>query len=323
MRGRPNSKAAGEGAGSASESGERGFFSAGKGHSAGKSAAVLVDAADLRILDANMWAASLLDRSIPELVGRSFPEIIGPHRVGDGVKDGRGPAWFRLAGEDGESAFYGISSTSFDRQGRPVVLHAFHDVTEWVDLKTDLTSLNVELSHLASHDHLTNLFNRRMFRETLELANARLGRLDGCLGVLYIDLDGFKQVNDTLGHDAGDCVLVEVARRLKGAIRTSDVAARLGGDEFGVILENLRKPEDALKVARHIIGLVADPISTAGETTRISASIGAAVADRPVPDVAALVTIADKMMYEAKSGGCGRAVLAADIGPRRMDEPVA
>ena len=147
--------------------------------------------------------------------------------------------------------------------------------------------------------------------------------MDGCLGVLYIDLDGFKNVNDRFGHDVGDSVLVEVAHRLRGGVRNSDVAARLGGDEFAVILENLRAPEDALKIARHIIDLIAEPVSVAGDTVTISASVGAAVIDRPVADVASLVTSADKMMLEAKSRSSGHAALASNIGPRRLDQPVA
>ena len=323
MRDKSRSESVGKGVGRASESGDSGLFAVGEGHSAGDSPAVLVDAGDRHILDANPRAVTLLGGAAAELVGKAFPEIVEPHRAEDGADGGRGPASFRLAGADGESALYGITSASFVLKGRPVVLHIFYDVTEWANLKTELTDLNLELSHLARHDHLTNLFNRLMFQDTLELANARLGRLDGCLGVLYIDLDGFKQVNDRLGHDAGDHVLVEVASRLRGAVRTSDVAARLGGDEFGVILENLRSPEDALKVARQIIARVSEPISTADEAIQISASIGAAVTDRPLPDVATLVTGADTMMFEAKSGGRGRAALTADIGRRRMDQPVA
>jgi diguanylate cyclase (GGDEF)-like protein len=306
-----------DGAGKSVEKGTIKFFPVGGGAAAHDSAAVLVDAVDMRIVDASPRAAVLLGHSVANLAGRILPDLIEPSRTDDGAAadDRPAPVCYRLTGASDESAFYGMSSASFTHEGRKLDLYLFHDVTLWVDLKTDLTNRNLELSHLARHDHLTNLFNRMMFRDTLELANARLGRLDGCLGVLYIDLDGFKKVNDRLGHDAGDDVLVEVARRLRDGVRTSDVAARLGGDEFGVILENLRAPEDALKVARHIIGLVAKPISVVGETVAISASVGAAVTDRPVVDAASLVTTADRMMFEARSRGHGYAALASDAGP--------
>jgi len=288
------------------------------------SAAVLVDAVDMSILDANPRAATLLGCSVADLAGQVLPDLIDSCRTEDGIAGvGPAPVCYRLTGINGESIFSGVSSASFTHNGRKVALYQFHDVTQWVDLRTELTNRNLELSHLARHDHLTNLFNRLMFRDTLELANARLGRVDGCLGVLYIDLDGFKTVNDRLGHDAGDSVLVEIAHRLGNGIRTSDVAARLGGDEFGVILENLRVPEDALKVARHIIGLVAQPISVAGETAAISASVGAAVTDQPLADAASLVASADRMMFEAKSYGHGRAALTSDIGPGSLEQPVA
>lgn len=99
------------------------------------------------------------------------------------------------------------------------------------------------------------------------------------------------------------------------------VIVRLGGDEFGVILENLNAPEDALKVARHIVGLIAEPVSVAGETVCISTSVGAAVTDRPVDDAASLVTSAERMMFEAKSRGHGQAAPASDMGPHRLDQP--
>ena len=312
------------GAGERSHIGKMDFFSAGAGAIPHDSAAVLVDTGNMRILDANQRVAALLGCSAAELVGRNFADLIDSRLIEGGAVAGRpAPACYRLTGLGGEPSFHNISSTSFTLEGRSVALHLFHDVTLWVDLKTDLENRNQELSHLARHDHLTNLFNRLMFRDTLELANARLGRVGGCLGVLYIDLDEFKKVNDRLGHNAGDSVLVEVARRLTGGVRTSDVAARLGGDEFGIILENLHGPDDALKVAGHVADLIAAPVSVAGETVCISASVGAAVTDRPVVDAASLVTSADRMMYEAKSRGHGQSALASDIGPARLDQPMA
>jgi len=295
----------------------RSAFFAGVDEDTRNAAAVLVDARGKSILDLSAEAAALLGNEGSDLIGRALPDLIETHRTDDTVSEAAAaPVCYRMAGRDGETVFVGVSSAAFDHEGRRVELYMFHDITRWVDLRTDLTNRNLELSHLARHDHLTNLFNRLMFRDTLALANARLGRLEGAyLGVLYIDLDGFKQVNDQHGHDAGDNVLVEVAHRLRNGVRTSDVAARLGGDEFGVILENLRAPADALKVARHIIELVAEPIVVEGETVTISASIGAAVTDRPVADAGLLVTAADKMMFEAKSRGRGQAALTAVLDP--------
>ncbi len=297
---------------------ETSFFSTGREGVAHESAALLVDARDLRVLDANPQALALLQCSRADISGRALSDLIEPCVSDDAGRSAPGADCYRLAGKDDSSRFYTMSAASFSHDGRAVVLYLLHDVTFWFRLKTDLTNRNLELSHLARHDHLTNLFNRLMFRDTLEMANARLGRTDGWLGLLYIDLDGFKQVNDQLGHDAGDDVLVEIARRLRDSIRTSDVAARLGGDEFGIILENLRAPEDALKVARHVVDRVAEPISVNGETVAVTASVGAAVADQPLAEAASLVASADRMMFEARSGGPGRAALASDINPGRV-----
>jgi diguanylate cyclase (GGDEF)-like protein len=277
------------------------------------SPALLVDAETGRVVEANPQSLALLKCSAAEIAGKRFPDLLDRSRV----EDAGGAICYRFESEDGISAFYDLSSISLEIEGRQVKLYLFHDVTGWAELQTDLTNRNLELSHLARHDHLTDLFNRYMFRDTLALANARLGRADGLLGVLYIDLDDFKQVNDRYGHDAGDRVLREVAGRLRGAVRTSDVAARLGGDEFAVILENLHSPEDALKVANHIIGVLSEPYSFGRETVRISASIGAVVTGKPLDDVTDLVTRADAMMFEAKSRGRGQASLDKAFAPPR------
>lgn len=283
------------------------FFRDGGG--AGDSPALLSDRTNFRILDANAAALALFGCERGELAGRVLAELLEPRRIEDGTARKVGVC-FRFERETGESVFYGVAATGLEYQRRHVVLHIFHDVGDWVDVKTDLTNRNLELSYLATHDHLTNIFNRLMFRDTLELANARLGRIDRHLGVLYIDLDGFKQVNEKLGHDAGDRVLMEVAGRLREAIRTSDVPARLGGDEFGVILENLRIPDDALKVARHILDAIAQPFILEEGVVRISASIGAVVTGRSVADVDKLVARADRMMFTARSNGSGQVALA-------------
>lgn len=268
--------------------------------------ALLVDSVSGCIQDANPAALSLLATTLAGIAGERFPDLIEARLV----DDADGAAFYRFVTRGG-TFYYGLSCVPILGEGRRAELYLFNDVTRWVELQTELTDRNLELSHLARHDHLTDLFNRHMFQDTLELASARLERIDGHLGVLYIDLDGFKQVNDRLGHDVGDSLLQEVARRLRRAVRTSDMAARLGGDEFGVILENLREPADALKVAGHIIEVLSQPYDIDGEAVRISASVGAATAGQPPANVADLVTRADRMMFQAKSNGPGRAALCA------------
>lgn len=275
--------------------------------------ALLVGAVDRHILDASPAALAGLGCDIGDLVGRPIDEILRLPGAGDGdspdgAASGPDRRVVRHLGSGPERVFeYSVLDVVSD--GRETLLYYLHDVTHWVDERSELTRANLELSHLARHDHLTGLFNKPMFIDTLELANSRLGRTNGLLGVLYIDLDDFKPVNDQHGHDVGDRVLVEIGGRLRGAVRTSDVMARLGGDEFGAILENLKTPRDALKVAEHLIEVLSEPIVVDGKHITISASVGAVVANRRVPDSARLLNQADRMMYQAKKRGRGGVAL--------------
>ncbi len=134
--------------------------------------------------------------------------------------------------------------------------------------------LEAQLEHRAFHDALTGLPNRSLFRDRVEHLVARAERHGAASAILYLDLDGFKVVNDTLGHGAGDEVLVEVARRVNEAIRGSDTAARLGGDEFAVLLEDFDRDEAPARAAERILASLRKPIFAAGVEVDIDASIG-------------------------------------------------
>ncbi len=275
----------------------------------------LVDGRTLRILEANPAASLALGRPSSELTGRILPEILdlARNRAQREMPGGSGApiSYLRLPDTSGAARSYGLSLVPVRWGNRDLALCVLHELTGWVSMHTDLAASNEELSRLARHDHLTGLFNRPMFQDTLKLANSRVDRSGGLMmGVLYIDLDGFKPINDRFGHDVGDLLLVEVVRRLRSGLRSSDVMARLGGDEFGAILENLRKRDDALKVALHLIERLKEPFDVDGERVHISASIGAVVTARTVDDASALVAQADRTMYGAKSLGRGRAALA-------------
>lgn len=278
------------------------------------SPAFVVDGLTLRILEANPAASLVLGRPASELTGRVLPEILDleRNRAQREMPGGSGAplSCLQLPDTSGAARSYGLSLVPVRLGNRDLALCVLHELTGWVSMHADLAASNEELSRLARHDHLTGLFNRPMFQDTLKLANSRVDRSGGLLGVLYIDLDGFKPINDRFGHDVGDVLLVEVVRRLQSGLRSSDVMARLGGDEFGTILENLRKRDDALKVALHLIERLKQPFDVDGERVHISASIGAVVTARTVDDASALVAQADRAMYEAKSLGRGRAALA-------------
>jgi diguanylate cyclase (GGDEF)-like protein len=175
-------------------------------------------------------------------------------------------------------------------------LAAFHDNT---DLISRLDSTLAEMSYQAHTDGLTALANRTHFYEQLERALGRTPKVS----VLLVDLDGFKRVNDTLGHAAGDTLLISVAGMMRAALRAGDVAARLGGDEFAVLLHDCAGP-DAEDTARRILEALAAPVDIDGSPVRANASIGAAVAE-PGEGAGALVRRADVAMYAAKSAGKG------------------
>ena len=166
-----------------------------------------------------------------------------------------------------------------------------------------------KLAHLAKHDTLTGLTNRGSFQERVARAVTGSRRHDRRFALLYMDLDGFKDVNDRLGHEAGDTVLVELSRRLELAIRESDTAARLGGDEFAVLLPGLRERRIAQLVAGRILAAVDRPFSVSGHTVRVGASVGVALFPSAADDLEELFRQADAAMYEAKRSGEGVGVV--------------
>ncbi|MEA2305108.1 MAG: hypothetical protein QOH43_2388 [Solirubrobacteraceae bacterium] len=159
------------------------------------------------------------------------------------------------------------------------------------------------MTHQALHDSLTGLPNRVLFHDRLDHASARAERSGERLAVLFCDLDRFKTVNDSLGHQAGDDLLVEVARRLSSCLRGGDTAARLGGDEFAILLEELEGPEVAEAVAGRVLEALAEPVLIRGREVFARASIGIA---RSGPGVGDLLRSADAAMYRAKADGRGR-----------------
>ena len=174
---------------------------------------------------------------------------------------------------------------------------------------TDITerkTVEERLAKEALYDSLTGLPNRAFLADLLERAFQQLKRREGYrFGLLFLDLDGFKEVNDALGHAAGDELLAEVARRLREAIRPGDVAARVAGDEFCVLLDDLRDSADTTRVAERVRELLARPVDIEGHSVRTSASIGIAVSDDEVSSPDELIHFADTAMYRAKARGAG------------------
>ncbi|MEP6624080.1 MAG: EAL domain-containing protein, partial [Acidimicrobiia bacterium] len=161
------------------------------------------------------------------------------------------------------------------------------------------------IRHQAEHDPLTGLPNRTLFNDRLEHALSRLSRVGGYIAVMIVDLDGFKTVNDSLGHVVGDALLVAVAQRFQEQRRDFDTISRLGGDEFAILVDDLRNPADAEQVAQRLLESLRAPLELGERTVAIGASIGVAIADRSERLADELLGHADAAMYRAKRDGKG------------------
>jgi diguanylate cyclase (GGDEF)-like protein len=190
-------------------------------------------------------------------------------------------------------------------------------LTKAMRFAIDRQAAERRLLRLALTDPLTGLPNRVLFADRLEQALARTARAGGRgrkapkLVLMFMDLDGFKEVNDRLGHAAGDEVLVEVARRMLEEVRGVDTVARLGGDEFTVLLEGVSTVDGAVGLARRLAAVLAEPYAVSGGEAQVSAAIGIAVAAPTTEDAGSLLRRADAAMYAAKREGQGRVAMSA------------
>jgi diguanylate cyclase (GGDEF)-like protein/PAS domain S-box-containing protein len=260
-------------------------------------------------------------RTPAELIGRTVAEVTHPEdlpalrrAVLATAVDPTTPVTLRYRVPHADGSWRQVESVGRNLLGEPAVRgYVFNtrDVTERAELEAELT-------RQAYHDALTGLANRARFAERLAAALAR-ARVDDDLGrvaVLVLDLDGFKTVNDSLGHAAGDRLLVEVASRLLNATRGCDTVARLGGDEFAVLIEAVREDGDAAAVAERVVAALRPAFSVDGRHAFVGTSVGIARAGRAAGDggaaveepdpVAALLRDADAAMYQAKARGKGR-----------------
>jgi diguanylate cyclase (GGDEF)-like protein len=166
--------------------------------------------------------------------------------------------------------------------------------------------LENELRQQALHDALTDLPNRVLFMDRLGQAIKQTGRRKKSIAVFFVDLDDFKSVNDSLGHEAGDQLLIGIARRLSESVRAADTAARLAGDEFTVLLEDLDDAQEATLVAERILEALDAPFRVKGRRLKVAASIGIAWTSGPDVTPEELLNEADEAMYRAKDGGGAR-----------------
>jgi diguanylate cyclase (GGDEF)-like protein/PAS domain S-box-containing protein len=169
-----------------------------------------------------------------------------------------------------------------------------------------------QLQHMAQHDALTALPNRNMLQDQLKTCMTIAERNEHHMALMFLDVDRFKKINDSLGHHVGDAVLIEIARRLRTGMRTSDIVARLGGDEFVILLPHIAALEDGERVAQKVLDLFADPLTIGEHELRITPSVGMALFPEHGTDTVTLMRHADLAMYQAKNNGRNRVQIYSD-----------
>ena len=259
-----------------------------------------------RIIRINPAFSDITGYEADEVLGRT-PGFLASGRHG---RDFYGRMWHaietqgRWQGEIWDRRKNGETFVSW--QNIAAVRDAEGEVTNYVGVMGDITSskqIEERLSYAANHDPLTRLPNRNLFQERLSRALARAHRNRGLVAVMFVDLDRFKEVNDTLGHLAGDRLLQQVAERISASIRQGDTVARLSGDEFTVMLEDVEDPRDAALVAHKVLKILSEPFHIGSDVVKISSSIGVSIYPMDAADSQSLVRLADAAMYRAKQQG--------------------
>lgn len=282
--------------------------------------AIVMSDADDRVVMVNAAFSKLTGYDAQEIVGKILAD--SPFRPVDLAES---DARMERQERDG---FVTGEVPRFRKNGAPLSLwvtassvrNADGTIRNYVRVFTDISLLKEtqqKLEQLASFDSLTGLPNRRLLHDRLEQALLRAERHRVSMALMFIDLDEFKEVNDTLGHDVGDSLLREVAVRLATCIRASDTIGRVGGDEFVVVLEDACLPSDAVRIGQRIVTSLATPFDLNGHRVRTAASVGIAIYPPDGTTATALLKNADVAMYKAKRTGGNRVRFFADA-----DEPV-
>jgi diguanylate cyclase (GGDEF)-like protein/PAS domain S-box-containing protein len=270
---------------------------------------VLIDRSSMRFVDVNDTACRLLGYTRDELLERG-PQDVLPVTREELERDY--DSLIALPAGEIDRPLGGMKSHYVCKDGSELPFESTRHVLRSGDrtiiaaISRDIRArlaIEEKLAYLAQFDALTGLPNRSLFQDRLVQAMATAKRNGWSMAVLFIDLDRFKLVNDTLGHAAGDRLLKEAAERLRGCIRASDTVGRLGGDEFAAILSELGKPSDAGVVAQKIIDVFKRAFDLEGKETYVSASVGITLYPADSDDADALVVNADAAMYRAKQQG--------------------
>ncbi|MEW8050067.1 MAG: EAL domain-containing protein [Candidatus Thiodiazotropha sp.] len=269
---------------------------------ANKAVMLTIDPDSGSILAANRAAAEYYGYTIDQLMKMNINEIniLSKKEIAQEMskarKEERNHFMFRHALASGEIRDVEVHSGPFIWNGKQVLYSIIHDIT-------DRKRAEAELEHIAHYDPLTGLPNRRLKTDRLRQAIAYSKRNATSVGVCYLDLDGFKPINDRFGHDSGDKILIEIARRLQGVLREEDTVSRIGGDEFVLILTNLTSMDECILVLDRVLEVIAEPIRLDDTALEVNASIGLTLYPEDDVDADILLRHADQAMYWAKEAG--------------------
>ncbi len=283
--------------------------------------AIIITDANNNIINANPAFERITGYSRDEVLGRN-PKLLNSGRqdrlfyaeMWRALRENkvwRGEVWNRRKCGDIYAELLSISAICDEAGKVQSYVGVFSDITYFKDHEA-------ELSHVANFDALTGIPNRRLLADRLRQAIAHAQRHEKILAVCYIDLDGFKEVNDNYGHEAGDRLLVGVTQRLKQELRAGDTLARLGGDEFVLLFNDLSQEIECFQVLERVMQSIADPIQIDGHKVAVSASIGVTFYPEDNEDGDMLLRHADQAMYVAKQAGKNRFHLFDPVHDQRM-----
>ncbi len=254
------------------------------------------------IYNINGSGAKIFLMTVKQIVGRNITDLLNSFSVGQAstdhpsANDNSHAIEYHHNSIRGEKKYIEMSVTRFVQDQKILYTGIMRDVTE-------RKSLEEQLKYTAQYDTLTGLPNRALFLDRLEQSLRRARRANRVIALLFIDLDRFKAVNDTLGHDSGDELLISVARRLQSQVRSSDTVARLAGDEFVIILDDFVDSAFMASISEKIVDSFQKPFSIKGRQLYMTISIGISISSDSCMDAETLIKHADMAMYRAKEGG--------------------
>jgi len=273
---------------------------------------VLAKEFKLQIATSGAMGLDLAGQSPPDLIllDVMMPEMNGYEtcrRLKDDPQLRKIPVIFVTALADDEDESTGLALGAADYITKPVRVEIarqrIRNLLEREDLRKEVEVYRDNLEQIAYYDPLTGVPNRRLLVDRLSQSMAHAQRSGRPLAICYFDLDGFKLVNDQLGHDAGDQLLMEITCRLQNLLRAGDTLARLGGDEFALLLGNLERDTECFDILERVLACIRTPVSIKNQSVSVSASIGVTLYPRDSTEAGNLLLHADQAMYQAKEAG--------------------